>query len=98
MGEGELGFWEALRATAQVFITARLQQAAAARLHHRRQQQAAAATVTRRAAAPAAPPAPERYDLSLINMFSEYMCSCYLSMFIMLSYASSLFDLHVVVM
>src|SRR4051812_48314357 len=77
---------------------ARLQQAAAARLHRHRQQQAAAAAATRRAAAPAVPSAPERYDLNLINMLCEYMSSCYLSMFIMMLYASSMFNLYVVVM
>ena len=65
----------------------------ATRLQRRLLREAAATRAAR-----AATPAVERYDLSLINMFCEYMSRCYLSMFIMLSYASSMFDLHVVVL
>src|SRR3954469_16545740 len=65
----------------------------ATRLQRRLLREATAARAAR-----AATPPPERYDLSLVNMFREYMCSCYLFMFIMLSFASSMFDLHVVVL
>src|SRR4051812_36688237 len=76
---------------------ARRQLAGAARLHRRRQQAVAIAAI-RRAATPAAPSTSKRYDLSLINMLYEYMSSCYILMFIILPYISSMFDLYVVVL